>query len=247
MERTITEDKIEAFKIWLKEYPQVNDVTVVKYVSVIKRVQDYMNGREMTRESLEEYKTWLVEKKKYKKNSANSFLYAINNFCQAMGWEDIILKVYPLEPTALNTGEKYVARQDYEKLVTTAMRRGDYRMAMIMQTLCHADLRFSELNHLTVEAVRKGYVTVIRRKRERQIEMPDYLREALKSYAEQKKISEGIIFRTMNGKMLDRTNAYANIKKLCELADVDTEKVQMVKFKMPRMHDYYPFYEIGEV
>jgi integrase len=168
----------------------------------------------------------------------------MSNFFQAMGWEDITPKVYWLEPAALNTGEKYVARQDYKKLVTTALKQGNCRLAMIMQTLCHMDIRFSELDRLTVEAVRKGYVTVVRRKRERQIEMPDYLKEALEHYAGQKAISKGIIFRTTSGKTVDRSNVYWEIKMLCELADVDAEQVQLVKFKMPRMHDYYPFYPV---
>lgn len=60
---------------------------------------------------------------------------------------------------------------------------------MVIQTLCHMDLRVSELRLLTVEAVKKGKLSVTRRK---------YTRE----------------------------------------------RVNLQKLKMPRMHDYYPFYPV---
>jgi site-specific recombinase XerD len=244
MERIITEEKVEVFQVWLKDYLQVHNATLMKYTFVMRRLQDYMDGREVTKELLEEYKSWLVEKKHYKKSSVNSFLYIINNFCHVMEWGDITPKGYSLGSSDLNTGAKYVARQDYQKLVTTALQHENFRLAMMIQTLCHMDIRFSEFDRLTVEAVKKGYVTVVRGKRERQIEMPDYLKEALEDYAGQKEISEGIIFRTAKGKTVNRSNLYREIKALCELADVDSERVQMIKFKMPRMHDYYPFYRV---
>jgi hypothetical protein len=107
------------------------------------------------------------------------------------------------------------------------------------------DLRFSEFNRLTVESVRTGYVEVVRSKRTRQIEMPSYLQETLLEYIEQEGIMSGIIFCTAGGKLVDRSNVYRDIKKMCALADIDSDRVQLLKFKMPRMHDYYPFYPLG--
>jgi site-specific recombinase XerD len=244
MERTITEDRIKQFQAWLRD-EKVNRSTIIQYTAVIERLSNYLEGGEVTQESSENFKTWLVEEQNYKKSSANAYVFTLNTFCRAMDWSDISVKGYSLEPVNPNSGSKYVDRQDYQKLVTTAFANGEYRLAMIMQTLCHMDLRFSEFNRLTVESVQTGYVEVVRSKRTRQIEMPSYLQETLLEYIEQEGIVSGIVFCTAGGKLVDRSNVYRDIKKMCALADINSDRVQLLKFKMPRMHDYYPFYPLG--
>jgi site-specific recombinase XerD len=244
MERTITEDRIKQFQAWLRQQ-QVSSATITQYGMVMEMLSDYLEGQEVTPERAEQFKTWLVEEQNYKKSSANAYVFTLNTFCRAMDWSDISVKGYSLEPVNPNSGSKYVDRQDYQKLVTTAFANGEYRLAMIMQTLCHMDLRFSEFNRLTVESVRTGYVEVVRSKRTRQIEMPSYLQDALLEYIEQEGIVSGIVFCTAGGKLVDRSNVYRDIKKMCALADIDSDRVQLLKFKMPRMHDYYPFYPLG--
>jgi site-specific recombinase XerD len=241
MERTITVERTEEFKHWL-EKEQVNDATIVKYSSVIERLGDYLHGREVTQELLEAYKSWLVEDQNYKKSSANSFVFTINHFCRVMDWGDLVLKGFSMETANPNTGSRYIDRKDYETLVTAALGQKDYRLAMVMQTLCHMDLRFSEFGRLTVEAVEEGMVEVVRGRRTRKIDMPDYLREALLGYAKRAGVREGMIFRTRSGRGMNRSNVWKSIKKLCGETGVDEKRVSLVKFKMPRMHDYYPFY-----
>jgi site-specific recombinase XerD len=243
MERTITEDRIKQFQAWLRN-EKVNRSTITQYTMAIERLSDYLEGSEVTQESSERFKRWLVEEQNYKKTSANTYLFTLNTFCKAMNWKDIVIRGYSLEPSSPNTGSRYVDRQDYEKLVKAAFGQKDYRLAMIMQTLCHMDLRFSELDRLTVEAVNVGYVEVERGRRMRRIEMPEYLQTALTAYAQREEIGTGIIFCTSSGKLVDRSNIYRSIKDLCEYAEVEPERVKLQKFKMPRMHDYYPFYSV---
>jgi site-specific recombinase XerD len=245
MERTITAERTEAFRHRL-EKEQVNSATMLKYGSVIERLGDYLNGREVTREALEDYKSWLVKEQNYKKSSANSYVFAINHFCRAMDWEDLTIRGFSMEASNPNSGSKYIDRRDYETLVTAALQHGDERLAMVMQTMCHMDLRFSELDSLTVETLQLGEAEVIRGKRRRRIAMPEYLRKELLAYARRKEITEGIVFRTRSGGGLNRSNVWKDIRKLCRETGVDENRVSLVKFKMPRMHDYYPFYGFGE-
>ena len=44
-------------------------------------------------------------------------------------------------------------------------------------------------------------------------------------YCRKNKIESGYIFRTRNGKAVDRSNVYHEMKKLCEKAGVEKEKV----------------------
>ena len=52
--------------------------------------------------------------------------------------------------------EKELTREEYEKLVSAAKRRGKRRLSLILQTLCGTGIRVSELQYITVEAVQNG-------------------------------------------------------------------------------------------
>ena len=55
--------------------------------------------------------------------------------------------------------------------------------------------------------------------------LPANLCHALKEYCQTQKIKEGSIFCTRNGKPLDRSNIWKEMKALCENARVEPEKV----------------------
>ncbi len=241
--RTITEDQLEEFRTWLREDVRANEETVAQYISKLEKLEEFLGGGAITKESLEAFKSWLVEDRHYKKSSANTFLFAVRGFCRAMNWEpEVTVTAYSVEPTLFNDGGRYIARQDYQKLVTTALYLEDYRLMMIIQTLCHMDLRFSELEQLTVEAVQRGSLDVRRRKYLRTMKIPEYLRDSLLAYVRHERLVSGILFRTSGGNPVNRSNMWKDLKHLCRLAGVDEDRVSLQKLKMPRMHDYYPFY-----
>ena len=241
--KTITEEQVEDFKVWLRNDVRVGEETVNQYVTKLGKLDEFLDGRKITSTSLEAFKNWLVEDRHYKKSSANTFLFAVRGFCRAMNWEpEVTVTAYSVEPTLFNDGGRYISRADYQKLVSTALYMEDYRLMMIIQTLCHMDLRVSELKLLTVEAVKKGKLSVTRRKHTRELVIPDYLQESLLIYSRQMKFKNGILFRTPVGNPIDRSYMWRNVKQLCRLAGVDEERVNLQKLKMPRMHDYYPFY-----
>lgn len=241
--KTITENQLKDFKVWLRKDAGTSEETANQYVIKLEKLEEFLDGREITKESLEEFKSWLVEEKHYKKSSANTFLFAVRGFCRAMNWEpEITVATYNVEPARFNDGGRYIARSDYQKLVSTALYLENYRLMMIIQTLCHMDLRFSELEQLTVETVRAGHVDIRRRKYTRTMKIPEYLRESLLAYIRQERVKSGVLFRTMTGNPVNRSNVWKGIKQLCREAGVDEERVNLQKLKMPRMHDYYPFY-----
>ena len=243
--KTITEERLENFKLWLRNDVRANEGTVNQYIDKLGTLEEFLGDGEITKESLEAFKSWLVEDRHYKKSSANTFLFAVRGFCRAMDWEpEVTVTAYSVEPTLFNDGGRYISRADYQKLVSTALYLEDYRMVMMIQTLCHMDLRFSEMGLLTVEAVREGKISITRRKHTREMKIPDYLQESLMAYSSQTGIEEGILFRTPVGNPIDRSNMWRNLKQLCRLAGVDEERVTLQKLKMPRMHDYYPFYPV---
>lgn len=243
MVRTITEKQLEDFKAWLRNDMRVREETVKQYIASLEKLEEFLGGREITKESLEAFKKWLVEEKHYKKSSANKYIFAVRGFCRAMDWEsEVTVTAYHVEPVLFNDGGRYITRADYQKLVSAALYREDYRMMMIIQTLCHMDLRFSEIGFLTVEAVQEGRLSVTRQKHTREMKIPDYLRESLAAYIRHMQLKEGSLFRTLGGNLIDRSSMWRSLKQLCRTAGVDESRVTLQKLKMPRMHDYYPFY-----
>ena len=240
MSRTVTEERIEDFRAQLRDH-YANAATVEKYASDVGKLAEYLKGGEVTQERLDDFGEWLVEEKNYKKSSANAYIISARVFFRVMNW-DYTISGFSIDTSARDKADKYISRADYQRLLTTAMYLENYRLAMVIQTLCHMDIRYSELGHMTVEAVNKGYVELKRRKHTIRREIPGYLKESLLAYAMQQGISRGVLFRTSGGNMPNRSNIWKSVKRLCGLAGVDEDRVTLAKLKMPMVHDYYPFY-----
>ena len=83
----------------------------------------------------------------------------------------------------------------------------------------------SELQYFTVDAVRRGEITVECKSKTRSILLPGKLKTLLLQYAHMSEITEGMIFRTRTGRPLDRSNIWTAMKRLCVKANVNPGKV----------------------
>ena len=95
----------------------------------------------------------------------------------------------------------------------------------MIQTICGTGIRVSELRYFTVEAVSRGEITVQCKSKTRTILIPGKLKKLLLHYAKHCGIQSGIIFITKNGKPMDRSNIWAQMKRLCAAAKVNPSKV----------------------
>ena len=95
----------------------------------------------------------------------------------------------------------------------------------MIQTICGTGIRVSELQYFTVEAIRHGEVTVDCKNKTRTILVPGKLKKLLLNYAKHCRIQSGTIFVTKNGKPMDRSNIWAQMKRLCTAAGVNPTKV----------------------
>lgn len=86
--RIITEERILHFKNELHQSEKMGN-TITKYMRDIRKFQNYLNGRVVTKELAVEYKEYLRSCGKYKISSINTFLVVLNRFCECMGWYDI--------------------------------------------------------------------------------------------------------------------------------------------------------------
>ena len=102
----------------------------------------------------------------------------------------------------------------------------DYRQFLqMMQTVCSTGIRISELKFITVEAIKKKEALINCKGKMRIVILPEKLCKMLKAYIKERKIQIGSIFVTKNGRPLDRSNIFHEMKKLCKIAKVDKKKV----------------------
>ena len=94
-----------------------------------------------------------------------------------------------------------------------------------METIASTGIRISELRYITVEAVQQGCANVNCKGKSRQVFIVKELRKKLSKYLQQKKIKNGPIFLSQKGNPLDRSNVWTKMKKIAEIAGVNTEKV----------------------
>ncbi len=211
----------DAWKMYLIEEEKSRH-TVEKYIRDLYKLIDYLPGeKEVTKNLLIQWKGEL--KKKYAVRSVNSIIVAVNNFLTYMGWYELRIKTCRVQREIYCEEDRELTKEEYFRLLDSA--KSDKRLYMMIETICSTGIRVSELQYFTVEAVRKGQVTVVCKNKVRNILLPKKLRRALEKYSVQKGIREGIIFRTRNGKPVDRSNFWVGMKKLCDKAGVNRRKV----------------------
>ena len=197
--------------------------TQEKYQRELLDLAKYLAGKKVTREDLVVWKEEL--EKRYSPAGVNGRLVAANGFFSFFGRYDLRLKLLKIQKEIFMREEKELTRAEYGRLVRTAERKGKERLSLLIQTICATGIRVSELEFITVEAVKRGRAEVNCKGKRRVIFLPARLQKKLKAYAAKKGISEGVIFAAKSGRPLHRGNIWAEMKKLCKDAEVSPEKV----------------------
>ena len=197
--------------------------TVEKYVRDAKAFSAFIHGGELTKETVIAYKKRLQEK--YAPRSVNSMLASLNSLLEFIGRRDLRVKSVKLQQKAFCPEERELTKAEYTRLCRTAERRESMRISLIMQTLCGAGIRVSELRYITVEAAKQGEATVDCKSKTRSVFIVKELGKKLLRYAEQQGIKSGMIFVTRTGGPVSRTNIWREMKALCAAANVSPQKV----------------------
>ena len=221
--RILTSEAIQNFKKYLRE-EEKSENTIEKYMRDVWVFTTYMNGAEITKESVISYKDKLISKN-YAVRSINSMLASLNSLFSFLNWMDCRVKSIKLQRQIYCPEEKELTKAEYMRLVNTAKQKGNKRLNLILQTICGTGIRVSELQFITVEAVKNGEATVSLKGKTRSVFIVKELQKKLLRYASEQKIQTGSIFITRTGKPISRTNIWREMKKLCKEAGVEPQKV----------------------
>lgn len=221
-EDCLNRKNIEIYMQYLKE--QEKSVgTLEKYKRELYELLSFLSGKEESKEQLISWKAQLEQK--YRPAGVNGRLVAANGFFSFFGRYDLRMKLLRIQKEIFAKEEKELTKGEYIRLVQATERKGNMRLSLVIQTICAAAIRVSELQYITVESLKKGRAEVNCKGKRRVIFLPMDLLRKLKNYAKEKGISTGVIFCTRTGCPLNRCNIWSDMKKLCRDARVNPQKV----------------------
>lgn len=195
--------------------------TITAYRAALKRFEaELPSDGQITQEFLDRWPEQLLEKG-LSRSSVNHFITVINGFLKYQGWRELqLMKFYPRKEHV----KEVLTREEYLRLLQTAKISGQERLYFVIKTLCGMGLRVGELEEVTVEAVKRGRVSTMRKGSKWIAVIPDCLQEELIEYISRHGVQSGPIFKTAGGQPLDRSNIWTGVKNLCRDARVPQEK-----------------------
>ena len=220
-ERKLTQNLIQSFHQYLIR-EEKSTATVEKYLRDARAFLSFLGDRIVDKEVVMAYKKEL-QIKEYAVRSINSMLASLNSLLDFLGWSDCKVKAIKQQKQVYCAEEKELSKAEYMRLLEAAKNKP--QLQLVMQTICGTGIRVSELKFFTVEDVKQGEVIVNCKGKSRTILIPGKLRKLLLDYAQKEKIRSGVIFLTRNGKPLNRSCIWAQMKALCEEAGVNPSKV----------------------
>ena len=243
-------DKIKLFEMHLKEEEKAEN-TINKYLHDIKEFYNWfklvgakLGKPHITKETLLDYKEYL-KKSKLKVSSINSKISSLNSYFTYTENESLKLKVLKCQKSLFGIKEKELTTSELKKLYNAT--RNDERLKLLIETISKTGIRVSEVQYITVGALKKGKAEIDNKGKIRTILIPRKLCVKLFDYHRHKHIScIGVpsncmgelhdpksctgelyepIFTTRNGTPLDRKQIWQMMKNLADKAGVPRGKV----------------------
>ena len=216
------EKTIRSFQRHLIE-EEKSRATQDKYVRDITAFFTWLGVRPLDKQAVLDYKAHIQTG--YAPASVNSMLSSLNSVFDFMERHDLHVKTLKIQRQTSLSPDKELTKAEYERLLRAAQKQGKDRLYWLMQTICSTGIRVSELRFITAEAVKLGYADVTNKGRRRRVYLPKDLCRALKAYMTDHDIKKGPVFVTRSGKVMDRTNIWVEMKKLCRTAGISEKKV----------------------
>lgn len=223
MDNTIlTSAHITAFTQFLIEEERAA-ATIEKYLRDIRAFSVWMDGREVTKEAVIQWKSSLLESG-LTPSTVNTKLSAVNSLFHYLGWNECRVKFLKVQRRVFRDASKELTQEEYKRLLYAARDLHMEWLALLMETICATGIRVSEVKYITIEALEAGRADISLKGKIRTILLPGNLSRKLMKYAKKKKIVTGEIYRSEKGKSLSRYQIWRAMKMLCAKAEVEPSK-----------------------
>lgn len=198
--------------------------TIEKYRHAVCAFAAWLDGRPVTKDLAARWKSELLESG-LSPATINGRLSALNGLLHCLGWDGCQVKLLKLQRKTFQDASRELTRAEYDRLLSAAGKRGRGDLELLMETICAAGIRVSEVEYITVEAVERGEAEIRLKDKIRTILLPGKLCRKLSRYARKQKIASGAIFRAKSGQPLSRFQIWRMMKSLCAAAGVEPSKV----------------------
>lgn len=196
--------------------------TIERYVRDIKEFLSTLSKETIEKEDIQIYKEKMMSKNKA--ITVNAKLTTVNDYIKRSGGS-IKGKLLNVKKTYFTTEEEILTVNELTDLLNEAKKEKDLRLFYMIQTYIGTGIRVSEHQYITVEAIERGYATVINKGSIREVVIPRQLQKKLKGYTESKGIKEGPIFITKRGNPVDRRNIWSKMQEVGDRAGIKKNKL----------------------
>ena len=207
----LTNEQILAFSTALFQAER-SQATVEKYLRSVRAFSLFLDGQPVTKDTVLAWKKHLQREENYSPSTVNASLAALNYLFNFLGWADCRTHYLKIQRRLFRETGRELDRADYEKLIAAALGLGRERIALVMETICST-------------GIRAGSATISLKGKIRTILLPGKLCKKLLKYARKQKNTSGEIFLTGGGKPMSRCQIWAEMKRVCKAAGVDSSKV----------------------
>lgn len=221
--RKLTPEHLGGYRNYLRREER-SPATIEKYIRDVEEFSRWLKGRAVTKETAVLWKAHLLDQG-LMPVTVNTKLSALNGLFRFLGWAECRIKFLKIQRRIFREDSRALTREEYRRLLDTARARGRDQLALLMETICAAGMRVSELRYITVEAARRGRAEISLKGKVRTILLPGKLCRKLIKYASKQKIALGEIFLTRDGRSLSRKQIWKEMKMLCSGAGVKASKV----------------------
>ncbi|MEY8322166.1 tyrosine-type recombinase/integrase [Lachnospiraceae bacterium 46-61] len=198
--------------------------TIEKYLSEMQSFTLWLGERSITKRVIFEWKEHLCQCD-YQANTINAKISVLNKFLCFIGIPEYKLKYLKIQKKLFCSTEKELKKEEYERLLKIAEQQGKTRLSLLIETICATGIRVSEVKYITIKAIQTGQANISLKGKIRTILLPNKLCRKLIKYAKKQNITSGEIFLTRNHKVISRRQIWAEMKALCEKANVAHSKV----------------------
>ncbi len=220
--KTIAPELISNFRNYLVNEEKA-PLTIEKYIRDVVTFFGWVSTENIDKQTVLKYKEHLSCN--FAPASVNSVLSSLNSFFDFNHLYEMKVKMLKIQKQIFIKHEKELTKAEYSRLLDAAREKKNKRLYLLMQTICSSGIRVSELQYITVDAVKKRKAVINLKGKMRIVILPKDLCKILSEYAKGEKIKSGPIFITRTGKPLDRSTIWKMMKALCDDAGVLKEKV----------------------
>lgn len=220
--KKITDNTVQRFREYLIN-EEKSAATTEKYIHDLLAFKEWLQGGAPDKKAVLAYKEYLLER--YSISSVNSKISSLNSFFTCNELYSLCIKTIKVQKQIFTKQERELTKEEYERLLQIAGQKKNEKLFLVMQTICSTGIRVSELPFITVEAVKNETAQINCKGKIRCVFLPKELCGILAEYIKEQGIESGSVFITKLGNPLNRSNIWADMKKLCIKAGIPREKV----------------------